>query len=624
MVSTPAEGLGLSSRPADEVLTNPHDEPVIQSEETINYLNATRGVRSWLFTLDHKRIALLYLVSISFMFIIGGTAAAFVRMNLLDPQGFLISPETYNKMFSAHGIVMVFFFIIPAIPAMLGNFVLPMMIGAKDLAFPKINLFSWYLYIVGALLTLGAIATGGVATGWTFYAPLSSQYTTGPVIYVALGVFISGFSSILTGLNFIVTVHKMRAPGMTWFRLPLFVWAMYATSLLQILGTPVVAITILLLAVEIIFKAGVFDATAGGDPVLFQHLFWFYSHPAVYIMILPGMAVINEIIACFSRKPIFGYRFIAFSSMAIAVLSFLVWGHHMFVTDQSPLSAIVFSVISFLVAIPSAIKVFNWIATLYKGSVRLNTPMLYALGFIGLFTVGGLTGLYLSSLSTDIHLSDTYFVIAHFHYVAVGSTVMAYLAGIHYWWPKITGRMYPEGWGRTAAIILFVGFTLTFMPQFIAGYNGMPRRYAMYDPEYHVMNVLSTAGATIMGLGYLLPAFYLLWSLKWGEKAGPNPWRATGLEWQCPSPPTTFNFEKVPIVTIGPYAYSAENDEIEDARLDMERAEAEFAAARAKIAADREHLQREEGGSAESEAMIAQATTGESTTSSSGKEAPRG
>jgi cytochrome c oxidase subunit 1 len=611
MVSTSAEGLGLNPRATGEV---PAD-----SAEPENYLNVTYGVKSWLLTLDHKRIAVLYLISVSIAFFLGGIAAAMVRINLLQPQGYLLSPETYNKMFTAHGILMVFFFLIPAIPATLGNFLVPMMLGAKDLAFPKLNLLSWYLYIIGFALSLAALVLGGVQTGWTFYAPLSSQYTNGPVVLVALGIFIAGFSSILTGLNFIITIHKMRAPGMTWFRMPLFLWSMYATSLIQVLGTPVVAITILLLAVEIIFKAGVFDATTGGDPVLFQHLFWFYSHPAVYIMLLPGMAVISELITCFSRKPVFGYRFVAFSSMAIAVISFLVWGHHMFTSDQSPLASTVFSVLSFLVAIPSAVKVFNWTATLYKGSIRLTTPMLYGLGFIGLFCIGGLTGLHLASMATDIHLQDTYFVVAHFHYVMVGSTVMAYLGGVHFWWPKITGRMYPEGWGRTAAITLFVGFSLTFTPQFIAGYNGMPRRYAMYAPEYHVMNVLSTAGATIMGLGYLLPVFYLLWSLKYGEKAGPNPWRATGLEWQTASPPTTFNFDRTPVVTIGPYAYSAESDEIEDAHYDMQRAQMEYEAAQAKIAADRRLSEMSNGHTAESQDMIAQATN-----QSGNEEAPRG
>ncbi|MBV9865529.1 MAG: cytochrome c oxidase subunit I [Abitibacteriaceae bacterium] len=535
--------------------------PIPESQLPDNYLTNGLGWKSWLFTLDHKRIAILYMISVSMAFMVGGIAAALVRFNLMTPNSELLRPQTYNKMFSAHGIVMVFFFLVPVIPATLGNFLVPLMIGAKDLAFPKINLLSWYLYMIGLIIGLLALSFGGVDTGWTFYAPLSTQYAYGNVALVLVGAFIAGFSSILTGLNFVITVHKMRAPGLTWFRLPLFIWSMYATSLIIMLATPVLAITLLLLLMERLFHIGIFDPKLGGDPVLLQHLFWFYSHPAVYIMVLPGFAVISELITCFARKPIFGYKFVAFSSIAIAVISFFVWGHHLFVAGQSAYAGIVFSVLSFLVAIPSAIKVFNWTATLYKGSIRLDTPMVYALGFIVLFTIGGLTGLYLASLSADVHLSDTYFVIAHFHYVMVGGTVSAYLGGVHYWWPKITGRMYPEGWGRTAAVLLNLGFHLTFMPQFILGVNGMPRRYATYAPEFQPLNIMSTAGATVLALGYLLPFCYLLWSLKYGAVAGPNPWRATGLEWQTTSPPPTFNFDKVPIVTIGPYAYNPEDDE---------------------------------------------------------------
>ena len=558
-----------------------------QEMPALNYLNADYSIKSWLLTIDHKRIALLYLVSISLFFFLGGFAALVVRLNLLTPYSSFVRPDIYNRAFTMHGVIMVFFFLIPAIPAVLGNFLVPMMLGAKDLAFPKLNLLSWYLYMAGGLLALMAMLVGGVDTGWTFYAPYSSIYANGYVVLTAVGIFLAGFSSILTGLNFIITTHKMRAPGLTWFRLPLFIWSMYATSLIQVLATPVLAITILLLAVETIFKVGIFEPKLGGDPVLFQHLFWFYSHPAVYIMILPGMAVISELVTCFSRKPIFGYKFIAFASLAIAVISFLVWGHHMFVTGQSAYAGIVFSFLSFLVAVPSAIKVFNWMATMYKGSIRLDAPMLYALGFIGLFTIGGLTGLYLSSIAVDLHVTDTYFVVAHFHYVMVGATVSAYLGGIHFWWPKMTGRMYPENWARIAAIVLFIGFNLTFFPQFILGYQGMPRRYAMYAPEFQVLNVFSTAGATIMAVGYLLPFFYLIWSLKKGAIAGPNPWRATGLEWQTTSPPPTFNFDVVPIVKIGPYAYNPVADEAEDARLDVRAAEAKLEAARRDLEIER-------------------------------------
>ena len=372
---------------------------------------------------------------------------------------------------------------------------------------------------------------------------------------MAAGVFISGFSSILTGLNFIITIHKMRAPGMTWLRLPLFCWSLYATSLIMVLATPVLAIVMLLLAVERLWGVGIFDPSMGGDPVLFQHLFWFYSHPAVYIMILPGFGVISELITCFSRKRIFGYRFIAFASMAIAILGFVVWGHHMFVSSESVYSGIVFSFLSFVIAIPSAIKVFNWTATLYKGSITFDTPMLYALGFIGLFTIGGMTGLFVAALGTDVHLHDTYFVIAHFHYIMVGGMVLAFMGGLHFWWPKITGRLYPESLSQLAALVTFIGFNLTFFPQFILGYLGMPRRYHAYPPEFQIWNVLSTAGATILAVGYALPLVYLVWSLKYGKNAGSNPWEATGLEWQTLSPPPTHNFDVTPVVTTEPYAY---------------------------------------------------------------------
>src|SRR3954447_4287441 len=509
--------------------------------ETLNYLNNGHGLGSWLLTKDHKRIALLYLISITAFFFLGGMFAFVIRLELLTPAGDLVSSDTYNKLFTMHGVVMVFFFLIPSIPAVLGNFLIPIMIGAKDLAFPRINLLSWYIYVLGGLFTLVAALSGGVDTGWTFYTPYSTAAANSHVITAALGIFITGFSSILTGLNFIVSVHRMRAPGLTWFRLPLFVWSMYATSLIFILGTPVIAITVLLVAAERTLHMGIFDPALGGDPVLFQHLFWFYSHPAVYIMILPAMGVISEIVQTFSRKNIFGYSFIAASSLAIAVIGFLVWGHHLFVAGQSTYAGLIFSFISFLVAIPSAIKVFNWTATIYKGSVSLDSPMLYAFGFIGLFTIGGLTGLFLAAMGLDIHMHDTYFVVAHFHYIMVGGAIMGYLGGLHYWWPKISGRLYPEGWGRVAAIIIFVGFNLTFFPQFVLGYLGMPRRYHVYPDEFEVLNVLSTAGASILGIGYVIPLVYFIWSLRYGKVVGANPWGATGLEWRTPSPPPLHN-----------------------------------------------------------------------------------
>jgi cytochrome c oxidase subunit 1 len=521
-----------------------------------SYLGAPHGVAAWLLTRDHKRIAMLYLISITIFFAVGGLFALMIRLELLTPPGDFLSPDTYNKMFTLHGVIMVFFFLVPSIPATLGNFLIPIMIGTKDLAFPRINLLSWYLYVIGGLMGVAAISSGGLDTGWTFYTPYSTQSSQTAVTLAAMAAFVAGFSSILTGFNFIVTVHRMRAPGMTWFRLPLFVWAHYATSLVMILGTPVIAITLVLVAAERTLGLGIFDPKLGGDPVLMQHLFWFYSHPAVYIMILPGMGVISELVAGMARKQIFGYSFVAFSSLAIAILGFLVWGHHLFVSSQSVYAGLVFSVITMLVAVPSAVKTFNWTATMYKGSISWESPTYWIIGFIGLFLIGGLTGLFLATMGLDIHLTDTYFVVAHFHFIMVGGQVVAFLGGLHFWWPKMTGRMYSEPLGKAAAILVFVGFNLTFFPQFVLGYMGMPRRYHAYPEEWQVLNVLSTAGASILGLGYLLVFTYLVYSLFYGQKAVANPWGAKGLEWDTTSPPPTFNFDESEIVTVNEPAYN--------------------------------------------------------------------
>src|SRR5271165_1321690 len=525
-----------------------------------SYLVEPKGLKSWLTTVDHKRLGIMYLASISFAFFLGGIFALLVRLSLLNPKHVifghvLMSAETYNKAFTLHGAIMVFLFIIPSIPAAMGNFVLPLMLGAKDVAFPRLNLFSYYIYVTGAVMALSALVLGGVDTGWTFYTPYSTT-TDGPVGLMTMAVFVLGFSSIFTGINFIATIHKLRAPGMGWFDMPLFCWGIYSTALIQVLATPVLAITLVLMLMERVFNIGIFDARLGGDPVLFQHFFWFYSHPAVYIMILPGMAIISEIIPVFSRKTIFGYRMIAFASVANALIGFLVWGHHMFVAGESQLAVVVFSALTFLVAIPSGIKVFNWLATMWRGSISLETPMLYAIAFLLLFGIGGLTGIFLGALSTDVHLTDTYFVVAHFHYVMMGGTVIAFLGGLHYWCPKMTGRMYNERLGQIGAVIVFIGFNATFFPQFIMGGQGMPRRYYNYLDQYQPMHAFSTVGSWILASGLFLTLFYLLASLRKKADAPKNPWGGKTMEWLADSPPIPFNFDGQPIATHGPYDFS--------------------------------------------------------------------
>ncbi len=523
--------------------------------DSSNYLHDGYTIRSWLITTDHKRIALLYFAAITVFFFIGGGAAALMRLSLVVPDGGIFSNDTYNRLFTLHGVIMVWFFLIPSIPNTFGNFLIPLMIGARDLAFPKLNLLSFYIYMLGGLFAFYALLAGGVDTGWTFYTPYSTGWSHSYVAAAVIGVLIAGFSSILTGLNFVVTVHTMRAPGMTWFKLPLFVWGLYATSHFQELATTVRANTLVLLVLERVAGIGIFDPALGGDPLLFQDLFWFYSHPAVYIMILPAMGVISELVSCFSSKRVFGYRFVAYSSLAIAALGFFVWGHHMFVAGQSIEASLAFSLLSFAVAVPSAIKVYNWTATLHKGAIRWASPMLYTAGFIALFTIGGVTGLMLASLAVDMQVHDTYFVVAHFHFIMVGATVMAYLGALHFWWPKITGRLYPEVWAQVASIILFVGFICTFFPQFILGYLGMPRRYHAYPPEFQILNVFSSVGASILAVGYLIPLVYLIWSFWAGERASANPWDARGLEWQTSSPPPTHNFSGAPPPVPEPYDY---------------------------------------------------------------------
>ncbi len=536
-----------------DVQTSSHSSVRTQYEAP-NYLNEHKGIMSWLTTVDHKKIGVMYLWSIMFFFMIGGLLALLLRIEHLGPKQTIMDAETYNRVFTLHGAIMVFLFIIPSIPAALGNFIMPLMIGAKDVAFPRLNLASYYVYVVGALMAVSSILIGAVDTGWTFYTPYSTT-TKGAVGIMAMAVFVLGFSSIFTGINFIATIHKLRAPGMGWFQMPLFVWGIYSTAVIQVLATPVLGITMVLLLMERLFEIGIFDPKIGGDPVLFQHFFWFYSHPAVYIMILPGMAIISEVIPTFSKKVIFGYRAIAFSSVAIALIGFLVWGHHMFVSGQSELATTIFSVLTFLVAIPSGIKVFNWVATMYKGSITFEAPMLYAISFLLLFTIGGLTGIFLGALSTDVHLHDTYFVVAHFHYVMMGGTVIAFLAGLHYWWPKMFGRMYNEKWAAIACGLIFVGFNMTFFTQFILGSRGMPRRYYNYLDQFQPLHAFSTYGSWVLGLGLFIVLGYLLASLRKPMDAPPNPWGGTTFEWEANSPPIEHNFDHTPVVTHAPYDY---------------------------------------------------------------------
>jgi len=520
-----------------------------------HYLNAEKGLWSWLTTIDHKRIGIMYLASITIFFFIGGMLALLLRTELLTPAQNFVDANTYNQIFTLHGAIMIFFFLIPSVPAALGNMILPLQLGCKDVAFPRLNLASYYIYLIGAIFTLTAIFTGGLDTGWTFYTPYSSTASSSNVLLMTLGVFILGFSSILTGLNFIVTIHKLRAPGLTWSRLPLFQWALYATSIIQVLATPVLAITLLLLTMERALSIGIFDPNLGGDPVLYQHFFWFYSHPAVYIMIVPGFGVISEIISTFSKKTIFGYWAIALSSLAIAFIGFLVWGHHMFTAGQSTLANMVFSFLTFLVGIPTGIKIFNWLATMYKGSIDLKTPMLYAMVFLFLFTIGGFTGIMLGALSVDVHLHDTYYVVAHFHYVMMGGMVMAFLGGLHYWWPKIFGKIYNEFWAKVSCATLFIGFNMTFLPQFIMGSQGMPRRYYNYIEQFQPFHQFSTIGSYVLGVGFVIMFCYLLHSLLKGKRAAANPWGSRALEWQVSSPAPEHNFEHTPVIINRPYDY---------------------------------------------------------------------
>lgn len=522
----------------------------------LDYQGKYKGFLGWIFSTDHKRIALLYLYTIVSFFVVGATLGLLMKLELIAPGKTIMDPQTYNVFFTLHGITMIFLVVIPGIPAIFGNFFLPIMIGAKDVAFPRLNLLSWWLYVLGAAIALSSqfLGSGPPDTGWTFYAPYSLRIPTN-VLSAVLGAFVLGFSSILTGINFITTIHRMKAPGMKWMKMPLFPWSLYATGWIQILATPIIGITLLMIVAERLLKIGFFDPSLGGDPVLYQHLFWTYSHPAVYIMILPAMGIISEVIPTFARKTIFGYSAIVISSFGIAFIGYFVWGHHMFASGMSSVSLWFFSLLTFIVAIPSAIKVFNWVATLYKGSINVQTPLYWALSFIFVFLIGGLSGLFLGSLATDVHLTDTAFVVGHFHFIVFGGMGYAFMAGIHYWFPKIFGRMYDKSWANTGWLIFFMGFLALYFTMFYLGMMGQPRRTYDYLPEYHGANVISSLGAIVMIFGLAIIIINLVRSARHGEKAVDDPWGGKTLEWTIPSPPPLENFEHEPDVTHGPYDY---------------------------------------------------------------------
>ncbi len=532
----------------------------------MSYLTHDTSLGSWLGTTDHKRIGVMYLGTTLLTFLAGGLFAMVLRLELLTPGPDVIEAQMYNRLFTLHGMVMVFLFMVPAIPSIFGNFFLPLMLGARDVAFPRLNLATYWLFVTGLVIALWGMLHGGADTGWTFYAPYSTTTVT-KLAPIMLGIFVIGLSSILTGINFIVTTHALRAPGLSWGKLPLFVWALYATSVIQVLATPVIGILVLAVFAELVFGFGLFDPARGGDPILFQHLFWFYSHPVVYLMVLPAFGIISEVVATFCRRQVFGYKLVAASTIGIAGVGFFVWGHHMFVSGQSTFDAGIFGALSMLVGVFTSIKVFNWVMTLYKGAVHMTVPFAYACAFLYFLVFGGMTGISLAVVSLDVHWHDTYYVVAHFHFVMVGTVLMAFLAGLHYWFPKMFGRMFNESAGYMALTFIFIGFNGTFMPQFMLGNMGMPRRYYQYDEMFRNLNVLSSAGAALLAAGFTLVLLYLVLALFSGERAGDSPWHSKGYEWTTRSPPEPHNFTGPVTRVEEPHDYhqAPDDEEVRDA-----------------------------------------------------------
>ncbi len=527
-------------------------------------------VRKYVFSLDHKIIGIQYIITAFVFFVLAGCLAEIIRIQLMHANGGFVTANTYDEVYSIHGSAMVWLVIIPMLTGGFGNFVMPVQLGARDVAFPWLNMISFWLFPVAGLMLFSSFLMGAPVAGWTEYPPMSLQGGAGTSMWCA-AIFLVGVSSTLTGINFLVTILKMRAPGMTFTRMPLFCWGQLATAPLLMIATTALAAALAALFMERQFGVPFYDPTKGGSPVLWQHMFWFYSHPAVYIMILPAFGIMSEVISVFSRKPVFGYRMIAFSSAAIALAGFMVWAHHMFTSGIAPYMQLPFMVLTFAIAVPTGIKIFSWLATMWGGKIHLTTSMLFALGFLVLFTFGGISGVFLAAIPFDLHVHGTYFIPAHLHFVLVGGSLMGIFSGMYYWFPKMTGRYLSEFWGRVHFALFVIGFLGTFLPMHWLGAEGMPRRVASYDPQFQWVNQLESIFSFIMTAAILIFFVNMLYCIRNGKKAGHNPWGARTLEWQIPSPPPYYNFKHIPSVFGLPYdfteplPYTHLEDELTDA-----------------------------------------------------------